>query len=286
MAAVPPEFARRDHIKKFTVLYDVTPILFPQFFNERQVWFDDLLQSFNERDYYFAISANTRKDFLRYCPHINPDHIQVTHIASANTYSRMLHTGEALREKYKIPSGMNYVFSLSNLEPRKNLHMALKSFAVFIKKHKIMDLCFVLGGTFWKNYAGAYEDLLKELDVPPGRIVAIGYVDDADVAGLLSNAQWLVYTSKYEGFGMPPLEAMQCGCPVITSNNSSLPEVVGDAGLMIDCDSEEQHIQAYEQYYFDHELRNANILKGLERAKNFTWDTTFALMRKAILEII
>ena len=149
-----------------------------------------------------------------------------------------------------------------------------------------MDLCFVLGGTFWKNYEGAYEDLLKELDVPPGRILTIGYVDDNDVAGLLSNAHWLVYTSKYEGFGMPPLEAMQCGCPVITSNNSSLPEVVGDAGLMIDCDSEEQHIQAYEQYYFDHELRNANILKGLERSKNFTWETTFAVIRKAILEII
>ena len=217
---------------------------------------------------------------------INPEHIRVTHIASADNYCRMLHTGESLRKKYKIPSGMKYIFSLSNLEPRKNLHRALKSFAVFIKKYNIMDLCFVLGGTFWKNYAGAYADLLKELDVPPGRILTTGYVDDTDVAGLLSNAHWLVYTSKYEGFGMPPLEAMQCGCPVITSNNSSLPEVVGDAGLMIDCDSEEQHIKAYEQYYFDHELRNANILKGLERSKNFTWETTFALMRKAILEII
>ena len=75
----------------------------------------------------------------------------------------------------------------------------------------------------------------------------------------------------YEGFGLPPLEAMSCGCPVITSNNSSLPEVVGDAGIMIDWDSDEQHIKAYENYYFNKELREQNRQKGLERAKQFSW---------------
>ena len=88
---------------------------------------------------------------------------------------------------------------------------------------------------------------------------------------LYSGAEWFTYTSMYEGFGLPPLEAMSCGCPVITSNNSSLPEVVGDAGIMIDYDSDEQHIQAYERYYFDKNLRNEYAQKGIERAKQFSW---------------
>ena len=69
------------------------------------------------------------------------------------------------------------------------------------------------------------------------------YIDDEDLAPLYSGAEWFVFTSQYEGFGLPPLEAMACGCPVIASNNSSLPEVVGDAGIMIDWDSDEQHIR-------------------------------------------
>ena len=77
---------------------------------------------------------------------------------------------------------------------------------------------------------------------------------------------------------MPPLEAMQCGCPVITSNNSSLPEVVGDAGIMIDWDSDEQHIDAYEKYYFDENLRKENGRRGMERSKKFSWDMTVAKM--------
>ena len=73
---------------------------------------------------------------------------------------------------------------------------------------------------------------------------------------------------------MPPLEAMQCGCPVITSNNSSLPEVVGDAGIMIDWDSDEHHVDAYEKYYFNESLRKDNGLKGLERSRSFSWKKT------------
>jgi glycosyltransferase involved in cell wall biosynthesis len=80
-----------------------------------------------------------------------------------------------------------------------------------------------------------------------------------------------VYTSQYEGFGLPPLEAMKCGCPVITSNNSSLPEVVGDAGQMINWDNDEQHIVAYEKYYFDKKYCDEMAKKGLERSKQFLW---------------
>ena len=111
-------------------------------------------------------------------------------------------------------------------------------------------------------------------------IVVVGFEYDVDLAALYSGAEWFVYTSQYEGFGMPPFEAMKCGCPVITSNNSSLPEVIGDAGIMIDWDSDEQHIAAYENYYNDKNLRDEMRKKGLARVKNFSWDKTADLIIK------
>ena len=102
------------------------------------------------------------------------------------------------------------------------------------------------------------------------------------MAALYSGAEWFVYTSQYEGFGLPPLEAMKCGCPVITSNNSSLPEVVGDAGIMIDWDSDEQHIAAYEKYYMDKKYRDEMAKKGLEHAKIFSWEKTVDIIIKTI----
>jgi glycosyltransferase involved in cell wall biosynthesis len=108
-------------------------------------------------------------------------------------------------------------------------------------------------------------------------------VDDADVNVLYSNSLFFAYISKYEGFGMPPLEAMQAGTPVITSNNSSLPEVVGDAAIMIDCESEEQCVKAFETLYYNENLREDYIKKGIERAKLFTWKKTVGKMSEAII---
>ena len=128
------------------------------------------------------------------------------------------------------------------------------------KKNKIDDLVFVLAGGHWDTFLPV---LHKEIDgMEKDRILQVGYVDDEDVAALYSGAEWFVYTSQYEGFGLPPIEAMQCGCPVVVSNNSSLPEVVGDAGIMIDCNSEEQHVKAFEDYYFNKALRKENSEKG------------------------
>lgn len=133
-------------------------------------------------------------------------------------------------------------------------------------------MVFVLGGGHWNYFIEKLEQEIKNLSDCRDKIIKIGYVDDEDLPALYSGAEWFTYTSMYEGFGLPPLEAMSCGCSVITSNNSSLPEVVGNAAIMIDWDSDEQHIQAYEKYYFDNGLRMLNRTKGLERAKQFSWE--------------
>ena len=188
-------------------------------------------------------------------------------------------------KKYNLPQDKKYIFSLCTLEPRKNLIRAVKCFIEFINKNNIDDLVFILGGGSWKGFIKQLEQEVPEFDKYRDKIIKAGYIDDEDLSPLYSGAEWFVYTSQYEGFGLPPLEAMSCGCPVITSNNSSLPEVVGDAGIMIDWDSDEQHIKAYENYYFNASLRKQNSQNGINRAKTFSWAKCVDLMSAQISKI-
>ena len=262
-------------IKSFTMLHDLILFLFPEYHCQsfkKGDWFYDLCQSLNDKDYYFANSEYTRQDFLKYYPIIDEKKIFTTHLACNETFKPCSFVFiEKVKTKYNIPQDKKYIFSLCTLEPRKNLERAVKTFIEFIKKNNIDDLVFVLGGGHWEMFIEKLEQEIANLKDYSDKIVKIGYVDDEDLPALYSGAEWFTYTSMYEGFGLPPLEAMSCGCPVITSNNSSLPEVVGDAGIMIDYDSDEQHIQAYERYYFDKNLRNEYAQKGIERAKQFSW---------------
>ena len=261
--------------KKCVILHDLVPKLFPEYHSmrfEEGAWLYDLCQSLNKEDYYFANSDCTKKDFLKYYPAINPSHITTTLLACDEKFKPAdMDAIIKAKKKYNLPD-KKYVFSLCTLEPRKNLIRAVKTFIEFIKKNNIDDMYFVLGGGHWEMFIDKLKQEITDLGEYQDKIIRAGYIDDEDLAPLYSGAEWFVYTSMYEGFGLPPLEAMSCGCPVITSNNSSLPEVVGDAGIMIDWDSDEQHIEAYEKYYFNKELREQNRQKGLERAKQFSWE--------------
>ena len=275
--------------KTYILLHDTIPLLLPDYFpamGQKKHWFYKLTQYIKTKPNckYFANSDATKNDFVRLLK-MNPDDITVTPLAANDNF---YHVSDArkiadARAKYNIPNGKKYVFSLCTLEPRKNLIRAVKTFIEFIKKNKIDDMVFVLGGAHWDEFIGKLESEIDDLGKYKDKIIRAGYIDDEDLAALYSGAEWFVYTSQYEGFGLPPLEAMQCGCPVITSNNSSLPEVVGDAGIMIDWDSDEQHIAAYENYYNNPKMREDMRLRGLKRAKQFSWDKTADLIIKTIL---
>ena len=258
---------------RYTFLHDVIPLLYPHYFKEiNEHWFEDLVSTINEKDYYFTNSEYTRKDFLKHVPVTNPEKIISTYVGCNVLYNVKKGDLERVKIKYNIPDDKKYVFSLCSLEPRKNLIRTVQTFIEFTKKHNINDLILVMGGGNWKSFINKLNNTIKDLNTD--KIIQIGYVDDEDLPVLYSGAEWFTYTSEYEGFGSPVLEAMTCGCPVITSNNSSLPEVVGNAGITIDYDSDEQHIEAYEKYYFDENLRKENSKKGLERSKLFSWEKT------------
>lgn len=274
--AVPKIFRK---FCKYTVLYDTIPFVA----EKKYGWYDKLIKSINKEDNYFAISESARHDFLKFCPEINENKIHTTLLACDKNFKPAdLEKIKCVKIKYNIPYDKKYIFSLCTLEPRKNLIRAVKTFVEFLKKNNIDDMYFVLGGGHWKEFIGELEKEISDLGEYKDKIIKAGYVSDEDLAPLYSGAEWFVYTSQYEGFGLPPLEAMSSGCPVITSNNSSLPEVVGDAGIMIDWDSDEQHIEAYEKYYFDKDLRNQNRQKGLERARLFSWGKCVSQMVEII----
>jgi len=287
-------FLKYTHIRKYMLLYDIMPVLFPEYyptFFSKNDYINEIanMLSLNKEYYYFCISECTKYDYLKYYGNlIDEKKMSVIHIASAQNfypdYDKIKLA--AVFKKYKVEAKNNdvYIFSLCTLEPRKNLVFTVKCFIKFIIKHNINNLYFYLGGGQWDFFIHKLEEQINNLNEYRDKIVRLGYIDDEDVNILYSNSLFFTYISQYEGFGMPPLEAMQAGTPVITSNNSSLPEVVGDSAIMIDYDSEEQCIKAFEDLYFNEDLRKHYIEKGLERAKLFSWKKTVDKITEIMIE--
>ncbi|MFQ6727272.1 MAG: glycosyltransferase family 4 protein, partial [Alphaproteobacteria bacterium] len=233
--ALSPMYAFSSKIKadkKYIILHDTIPLLLPEYYllrGDKKHWFYRLTKYIKSDDKckYFSNSVCTKNDFVRLLS-IKPDDITVMPLAANDNFYQEKDSKKIknVLEKYNIPTDKKYVFSLCTLEPRKNLIRAVKTFIEFIKKNKIDDMVFVLGGAHWKEFIGKLEKEIQDLGEYKDKIIRAGYIMDEDLAALYSGAEFFVYTSQYEGFGMPPLEAMKCGCPVITSNNSSLPEVV------------------------------------------------------------
>ena len=172
--------------------------------------------------------------------------------------------------KFHISNEEKVVLYVGSETPRMNVPVLIKAFSKL--KKKIPGIKMVKIGES-QSY-GARENILKlinELDLQDD-IIFVGYVKEEDMPRWYNAADILVYPCTYAGFGLPPLEAMSCGTPVITSNTTSLPEVVGDAGLMVNPQNFELMADMIYNLLKDDELRNDMIIKGLKRAKMFSWD--------------
>jgi glycosyltransferase involved in cell wall biosynthesis len=180
----------------------------------------------------------------------------------------------AVRERYKIPE-RPYLFSVGTVQPRKNYARLIQALAHLRAAGHDLDLV-IAGGRGWLDdpiYAAIQEQNLID------HAHFIGFADDADLPALYSDAVCVALPSLYEGFGLPVLEAMACGTPVVTSNLSSLPEVAGDAALTIDPLNLDALVNALEQLLTDTALRERLIAAGYARAAQFTWDRSAAQLR-------
>jgi len=282
---IPVRIKENGKILKFTVIYDTILLIHPEFFPVKQDWLLEMIDEINVNDFYFAISENTKKDFIKHVPTIDPDKIKVTYLAADKRFhpaNNITAYNYRILRKYNLPLNKQYIFSLCTLEPRKNLILTVKSFIAFIKKNKINNLYFFLGGSQWDKFIVELEREIGNLNKYKNRIIRVGYIDDEDLPYFYNGSRFFVYPSLYEGFGLPVLEAMQCGTPVITSNTSSLPEVIGDSGIMINPKSEIELIEAMEELYFNNQLSVELSIKGIERAKQFSWGKTADIMASVI----
>ena len=284
-----PANLKKHHFKASVItIYDMIPVLFPYYFENRTIEsMKKVYESISDKTWVTCISDTTKKDLLEYkYGSINPNKVFVTTLAASNYFYKSNNkdwNNECLLN-YNIPS-QPYVLSLCTFEPRKNIVHSINSFVKMVEKYNINDLNFVLVGNKGWDFDSIF-DRLDSCTLPRSRFIVTGFVPDEHLAAIYSEAMMFVYPSFYEGFGLPPLEAMQCGVPVITSNNSSLPEVVGDAAIMIDPNNQLALKDAMYKLYSDEELRQQLSEKGIERSKLFSWkkcaDQTVAAYKSSL----
>lgn len=170
----------------------------------------------------------------------------------------------AFRARYGLPD--SFILYVGTLEPRKNLEVLLEAIARLSPPVPLI----LVGGRGWKPaFLSRLEALERE-----GRARWIGFVPDTELPFWYNAATLLAYPSRYEGFGLPPLEAMACGTPVIAARASSLPEVVGEAGLLVDPDDVEGWVEGIQALLRDRALWEMLRARGLARARQFSWEAT------------
>jgi glycosyltransferase involved in cell wall biosynthesis len=219
-----------------------------------------------------ALSEYVRHDIMR-TYQMSPDKISVIPLAAPAHFSPIRNEEELQRVRQTYGIEGEYILSVGAIQPRKNLSRLIAAYSRLrrAKPEGKLPKLVLVGKCAW-----LYDETLhtiKELGLGDS-VILTGYVSATDLPGLYSGALCFVYPSYFEGFGLPPLEAMQCGTPVIVGNQTSLPEVVGDAGVLVDPFDVDALAAAIENVISDSNLRAELSVQGLARAKLFNWRET------------
>ncbi|MCL4458725.1 MAG: glycosyltransferase family 4 protein [Chloroflexi bacterium] len=212
-------------------------------------------------------SEVTKEDLIKWY-RIEPQKISVVYLAPAEAFRPV--TDVTLLENIKSRYGIrgDYLLYVGTLQPRKNVAGLLEAFAILKREMRLEHTLVIAGKPGWS--AETVWQKVKDLDLE-ARVCFTGYVADDDLPSLFSAATLFVLPSLYEGFGLPAVEAMACGTPVVASNASSLPEVIGEAGILIDPHDPLALAEAMARVVNDAALRAELKQHGLERAKFFSW---------------
>ena len=268
--------------QRFMTLWDLAFVRFPDLYGAPyRRYLLDALRSLQPGDNIITTSRFVRDEVLAEGV-ASADRIHIVPLAAdRNVFYRCEDADRiaAIRRKYAIPAGP-YVLGVNTPDRRKNVPHAIHSFARAAGESGAAVGALVLSG----HDGPASGEIRRAIDEHPelhGRIILTGFVPDDDLAPLYTGASVFIYTSIYEGFGLPPLEAMQCGTPVITSNTSSMPEVVGDGGVMLAPDDSEGLTRAIVDLARDADRRGMLRRRALEQASRFSWEASTAAMLRA-----
>ncbi|MFH1232239.1 MAG: glycosyltransferase family 1 protein, partial [Patescibacteria group bacterium] len=283
--------------KSLITVHDLSFLRNPEFFSLRKNFWHNminvskLLKKFKQ---IIAISENTKRDIIELCG-ISPDKIKVIYSGVGEEYKQITNLNlielkdtecsighsvskaieakrlNEVKQKYNLPD--NFILYLGTIEPRKNIEGIIKAYnQLRIDNSELEDVkLIIVGGKGWKS-----KNIYKEWDLSEYKddIKFLDYISSENKVYLYNLASVFLYPSFYEGFGFPPLEAMACGTPVIASYSSSLPEVIGDAGLLVDPYNITEIANALKQILLNKDLSDKLIKKGLEQAKQFSWIKT------------
>jgi glycosyltransferase involved in cell wall biosynthesis len=265
--------------KVLVTVYDMVYKLFPETMeraNYKKLE-KNLARSCARADAVITISQNSKEEIIK---HLGVSEEKVLIIYPGVDLARY-HNGidrariDGVLKKYALPDA--YFLYLGTLEPRKNIETIVEAYRLYSKNHG-GDIKMVIAGRKGWQY-GRIFDKVREYGLED-RVIFPGYVSEEDKPGLYAGAQAFLFPSLYEGFGMPPLEAMACGTPVIVAAASSLPEVVGDAGCMVEPMDAEAIAGYMHALASDREYSDSLRLRGFERAKQFSWDKSVEALFK------
>lgn len=297
--------------KRILIFYDLSFVHFPEFFSKSKLFWHKFVspkKQAQRADLIISISESTKKDLIETYD-VGPEKIEVIYPGVDNRFRPMDKNSPEfinIKNKYGLPASFaslrsgsaggpdNFILYFGTIEPRKNILGIIRAFEQLKKTHGNQQ-----GDVQWKGFEGIalgrekksfdfsnfklviagikgwlYGEVFKAAENSEFSkdILFTGFVEEEDKPYLYNLAEIFVYPSFFEGFGLPPLEAMACGVPVIVSNKSSLPEVVGDAAIAIDPTRIEELVFSIKNILEDKNLKERLINRGLERIKNFKWE--------------
>lgn len=264
---IVPAFAPR-WLKVFVVVHDLVAFMFPKQHAKKAVIIEriTLRRALKKASKVFVVSENTQNDLLRLFKFPKSLTVEVP-CAPHEIYRQEVDAkvSAKVRKAYNLPE--KFILGVGTLEPRKNFSTLIKSFVTVKRKFPEYKLV-IVGKQGWK-----FQELqrtVKEFQLSED-VIFTGYMKDEDLHHTYNLAEVFVFPSLYEGFGIPPLEAMASGCPVVASNTSSLPEVVGEAGLLIEPTNSHKIADAIISLIENPQLRNMLLERGFHHAQKYSW---------------
>lgn len=254
--------------RQLVFIYDVIPLLFPEFHHRHTYYYYRLTRAINMHsyDHFLTISDTSKKDLITLFG-LPEDRIAVFPLGKDERFAKVedMTRNRMVREKYGLPE--SYLLFAGTLEPRKNITRLLQAYAMG-KAREALKL--VIAGKKGWLYEEIFETV-KRLNLEE-RVIFTGFVDDDDLPSIYSMARVFIFPSLYEGFGLPVVEAMACGVPVITSNVASLVEVSGGAAILVDPLDAKALADSIDQVALSDSTLARLCSASVARAEKFTWD--------------
>jgi glycosyltransferase involved in cell wall biosynthesis len=268
-------------------IHDCIHLLFPEYLPGRMAWryaHAMMGSAIRKSALVFTVSDASRRDILHFYPWADPDRVQV--VPNALDEALLVDPGaeemERVKERYQIRG--RFVLYAGNIKPHKNLDRLIRAFARIKGRPGQEDVKLIIIGDEVTRYP-ALRRCVESVGVRQD-VRFFGFVPDRTLAALYRMASVFAFPSLYEGFGLPPLEAMACGTPVVTSRISSLPEVVGDAAVLVDPHSVEDIALGIERVLGDEALRAQLVERGRERVKLFSWQRSVEAIHAGYMRVL